>query len=123
MEKNNEIIAHFNNRIEVVTFEPQEGEYINLPVSLLTSVAFHEDLEMDQKVKFIDHLLRKTRTEVPNAFATQITTCQHEMKVFRKLKFISDRSYYILCMRPLTEKGEEINRHRKYKEFFLDYYR
>ena len=123
LERNNQIIAALHNRIELATFKVEDGSLVNLPVALLARVAFHQDLEMDQKVKFINCILRKVRSEIPAAFATQICSCQHEMKVFRKLKFISDRSYYYLYMRPLTKKGEEINRHRRYKEYYLDYYR
>ncbi len=123
LEEKNEIKAVINNRIEIVTAKYEEDELLTLPVALLTSAGFHEDMDMEQKIDFISCILRKIRNLVPSVFATHITSCQHEMKVFRKLKFISDRNFYILCMKPLTEKGEEINRHKKYNEFFLDYYR
>ncbi|NVM04177.1 MAG: GNAT family N-acetyltransferase [Candidatus Helarchaeota archaeon] len=122
LEDKNEIKAVINNRIELVTGK-YEDELVTSPIALLTSAGFHEDMDREQKINFISCILRKIRTIAPSVFTTYITTCHHEMKVFRKLKFISDRSHYILCMKPLTEKGEEINRHRKYKEFFLDYYR
>jgi len=123
LEKNNKILATINYRIELATFEGENGKLVDLPVSLLTSVGFREDLELEQKKQFINYILRKIRNEFPAVFITQITTCQHEMKVFRKLKFPSDQSSYTLFIKPLTAKGEEVNRYKKYKEFFLNYYR
>ncbi|MFX0141367.1 MAG: GNAT family N-acetyltransferase [Candidatus Hodarchaeota archaeon] len=123
LEDKNDIKAVIHNRVEIVTAKYEDDELLRLPVALLTSAGFHEDMVMEEKIDFISCILRKIRTITPSVFATHITTCQHEMKAFRKLKFISDRNFYILCMKPLTEKGEEINRYKKYKEFFLDYYR
>ncbi len=123
LERKKEILATLNYRIEMATFQPEGEGMSHLPVSLLTTVAFKEDLELDQKIKFINYVLRKIRTDLPNVFITQITTCQHEMKPFRKLKFPSDQSIYYLYMLPLTSKGEELNRYNNYKEFFLNYYR
>ncbi|MHA1379909.1 MAG: GNAT family N-acetyltransferase [Candidatus Helarchaeota archaeon] len=123
LEKSNKIMATLNYRIELATFESEQEGYVDLPVALLTSVGFHEDLDIEQKKMFVSQILHKIRTELPEVFVTQITTCQHEMKVFRKLKFPSDQSSYFLFMKPLTEKGEEINRHKNYKTFFLNYYR
>lgn len=123
LENKNKIYASLNYRIEMVTFQSENNGLTDLPVCLLANVAFREEMELDQKVKFIDYILHKIRSEIPDVFITQITSCQHEEKAFRKLKFPSDQSLYIFLMKPLTKKGEKINRYNKYQEFLLHYYR
>ena len=121
-EINNKIVANISYRIEEITFQ-NEGEYENGIVALLTSLAYDQDLEMDLKKEFLGSVLRQIRTNLPNVFISQITTPQHEKKVLKKLKFTDDRKTYFLYMMPLTEKSEVLNNHKKYKEYFLQYFR
>ncbi len=123
LEQNGEIVATISYRIEVVAFEPDPGQYVSGPVALLTSLGFHEKMDMEEKLQFMCAILRKIRKEYPEIYVAQITSPQHEMKVFNKLKFNDDQSTYLLYMKPLTEKGEELNKYKKYQEYFLQYYR
>ncbi|MBD3230913.1 MAG: GNAT family N-acetyltransferase [Candidatus Lokiarchaeota archaeon] len=122
LEINNKVLATISYRIEEVKFKKEE-KYLNAIVALLTSLAFHEDVEMDQKKEFLGNILRQIRTDVPTAFLTQITSPQHELKLLKKLKFINDRNKYYLYMKPLTEKSEIINQNKRYKSYFLQYFR
>ncbi len=123
LERNGEIIATISYQIEIVAFEPEPGKYASGPVALLTSLGFHENVEIEEKLQFMSAILRKIRTEFPEVYIFQITSPQHEMKVFDKLKFNSDQSAYFLFMKPLSEKGEELNKYKKYQEYLLQYYR
>lgn len=123
LELNSKILATINYRIEIISAEYKDIGIIDLPVALLSTVGFKEDLDLDQKMKFLSCVLRKIRTDYPEVTATHVETCQHEMKAFKKLKFLSDRRTYYLYMKPLTKKGEEIARYKKYKEYFLNYFR
>jgi hypothetical protein len=121
--RHGEILATLSYRIEVVTFETESGEYKSGPVALLTSLAFQESFDLDQKMQFMTAILHKIRTEHPDVYVAQITSPQHELEVLDKLKFVDDRSTYYLYMKPLTPRGEEINKYKKYKEYLLQYYR
>ncbi|NVM55883.1 MAG: GNAT family N-acetyltransferase [Candidatus Helarchaeota archaeon] len=123
LEQNGEIKATISYRIEIVTSEIIPDEYLNAPVALLTSIGYHEEMEFDQKLEFMTAILRGIRTEVPEAFISQITSPQHERKVFKKLRFIKDRNTYYLYMKPLTERAGELNNYKKYKEYLLQYFR
>lgn len=122
LEINNKVLATISYRIEEVKFKKEE-KYLNGIVALLTSLAFHEELEMDQKKEFLGNILRQIRTEVPNVFLTQITSPQHESKLLKKLKFINDRNKYFLYIKPLTEKSQIIDQNKRYKNYFLQYFR
>jgi len=121
--QNSEILATLSYRIEIVTFEPQPGDYKSGPVALFTTLAFHEQMDLDQKMRFVKAILRKIRTELPEVYVCQITSPQHETEVLDKLKFVDDRCTYYLYMKPLTANGAAINKYKKYKVFFLQYYR
>ena len=121
--QNGEILATLSYRIEIVTFEPEPSKYMDGPVALLTSLAFHEKMELDQKMQFVNAILHKIRKEHPEVYVVQITSPQHELDVFDKLKFVDDRTNYYLYIKSFTEKGEEINKYKKFKEYFLQYYR
>ena len=123
LERNRKIMATFTYRVEIISFEIEEGHLEHAPVALMTSLGCHESMELDDKVQFVAAILRKIRTELPDVFVSQITSPQHEMKVFNKLKFNSDRNSYFLYMKPLTEKGAELNTYKKFKEHLLNYYR
>ncbi len=123
LERNGQILATVSYRVEVVTFEPKPDQFESGPVALMSSLGFHESMELEEKVKFLGNVLQKIRTELPMVYVVQITSPQHERKVFDKLKFVDDRSAYYLYMRPLTEKAEAVNQYKKYKEFLLQYYR
>jgi len=122
-EQKKEILATVSYRIEVVTFEPEPNQFARGPVALLTSVGFHEKLSLEEKISIIGEVLHKIRRELPEVYVTQITSPQHERKIFDKLKFVDDRSTYYLYMRPLNEKAEELNKFKKYKEYLLQYFR
>lgn len=123
LDHDGQIMATVSYRVEVVTFEPEPDQFESGPVALMTSIGFHESMELDDKIKFLGNVLQKIRKDIPSVYVTQITTPQHEKKVFNKLKFVDDRSTYYLYMLPLTEKGEELNKYKKYKEYLLQYYR
>ncbi len=123
LEREGKIRATLSYRIEVVTFEPEPGELVSAPVALLTSLGCHEEMDLDEKVAFVGAILRHIRAEQPDVYLTQITSLQHEKKVFDKLKFVDDRHTYYLYMLPLTEKGQELSKYKKYKEYHLQYYR
>jgi GNAT superfamily N-acetyltransferase len=123
LERDGEIIATISYRVEVVTFEPEPGEYASGPVALLTSFGCREEMERDQKVQFLAAVLQKIRKELPEVYVAQITSPQHEKKVFDKCKFVDDRSTYFFYMRPLSEKAQELHTYKKYKEYLLQYYR
>ena len=123
LERAGKIYATLSYRIEVVTFEPEPGELLNTPVALLTSLGCHEEMELEDKVQFVGQILRKIRTELPDVYLTQITSPQHEKKLFDKLKFVDDRHTYYLYLLPLTERGQELSIYKKYKEYHLQYYR
>ncbi len=123
LEQNGEIYATVCCRVEKIAFETKEGILEELYAALFTSLAFHEEMTLNNKKQFISYILRKIRTELPEISCTQITTNQHEMKVFNKLRFVDDRNTYLLYIKPISEKGEIINQYSQFKEFFLEYYR
>ncbi|NVM30753.1 MAG: GNAT family N-acetyltransferase [Candidatus Helarchaeota archaeon] len=123
LERNRKIMATLSYRVEIVSFEIEEDQLESAPVALMTSLGCHESLELDDKVQFVAAILRNIRTELPEIFVSQITSPQHELKVFDKLKFNKDRNTYFLYIKPLTEKGEELNTYKKFKEHLLNYYR
>ncbi len=123
MEREGELYSNVCCRVEKIIFLNKNGEFEEIYAALLTSLAFHEDMVLDEKKRFIGYILRKIRNEIPEVSCTQITTLQHEKKVIKKLRFLDDRNTYFLFMKPLSEKGEIINQYTKFKEFFLEYYR
>ena len=78
--------------IEENTNQPKDIKKISIGIEKVNDKFFREDLDIEQKKMFINCILRKIRNELPDVGVTQITTCQHEMKTFRQLKFPSDQS-------------------------------
>jgi hypothetical protein len=122
-ERDGKIIATLSYRVEVVTFEPEPNQFESGPVALLSSLGFHEDVDLNDKMKFVGNILLKIRKELPEVYVAQITSPQHERKVLDKLKFVDDRSTYYFYMLPLTEQAQALTTHKRYKEYLLQYYR
>ncbi|NVM31085.1 MAG: GNAT family N-acetyltransferase [Candidatus Helarchaeota archaeon] len=123
LERNGELYATVCCRVEKIAYEIKGGLFEEIYAALLSSLAFHEKMDSDEKRKFIAYILRKILIELPEISCTQITTHQYEPKAFKKLRFADDRNSYFLYMKAISEKGEIINQHVKFKEFFIEYYR
>ncbi|NVM53486.1 MAG: GNAT family N-acetyltransferase [Candidatus Helarchaeota archaeon] len=123
LERDSELYATVCCRVEKIVYTTKQDLFEEIYAALFTSLAFHETMDLDEKKQFLSYILRKIRAELPEVSCTQITTHQHETKVFKKLRFVDDRNSYYLYMKPLSKRGEILNQYIKFKEYYLEYYR
>ncbi len=119
LEKDDKVMATITSRIEITTFPKGSA-----PVALLGNFGCDESLSHEEKKGFLAEVVRKIQKNFPDVFICQITSLQHEEKVFKDLNFTDDQESYMFMLLPLTEKAQEIpNRYKKIKKFSLSYYR